>query len=197
MEWNDSRGIIWKPVKGYENYYEISNTGLVQSLNHVVVQKMFRGAGSRTYIGKILKPRKAKNGYLYVQLSREGERKTHKIHRLVSETFVEGKTEAKNQVNHKDGNKENNHYLNLEWCTCASNHKYAYETGLSTPCPFGEGSHNFKGKVLVLNAEGKTIEVLLGAKDIKEKGYTPAGVSAVLTSRQKTHRGYTFRRLND
>ena len=77
-----------------------------------------------------------------------------------------------NQVNHKDGNKENNHYLNLEWCTCASNHKHAYETGIiySTPLLVRIATILRHGKVLVLNAEGKTIEVLSGAKDIKKKG---------------------------
>lgn len=56
-------------------------------------------------------------GYLAVKLSVISKKsKTYRIHRLVAENFVEGYSEGM-YVNHKDSNRENNHFSNLEWVT--------------------------------------------------------------------------------
>lgn len=54
------------------------------------------------------------------------------VHRLVGMAFCEGKTDEKKYINHKDGNKQNNHFENLEWCTQSQNMKHAVDTGLLT-----------------------------------------------------------------
>lgn len=51
-----------------------------------------------------------------------------RIHRLVAKAFVNGENEDNNIVNHIDGNKENNHYSNLEWCSISYNNKHAIES---------------------------------------------------------------------
>lgn len=56
-------------------------------------------------------------------------RKTHMVHRLVAQAFIP-KPEGKDYVNHKDGNKLNNHVDNLEWCTIAENNQHARDNGL-------------------------------------------------------------------
>lgn len=53
-----------------------------------------------------------------------------KVHRLIAKAFCEGETEEKCFVNHKDGNKQNNHYANLEWVTPSRNLRHAHEKGL-------------------------------------------------------------------
>lgn len=56
--------------------------------------------------------------------------KTYKVHRLIAKTFIPNPLNLP-QVNHKDGNKLNNNYLNLEWCTQQQNTQHAYDNGLA------------------------------------------------------------------
>lgn len=71
------------------------------------------------------KPRKQSGGYLRGRI----DRKDVYIHRLVALAFLEN-PQNKSEVNHKDGNKENNNVDNLEWVTSSENKKHAYRTGL-------------------------------------------------------------------
>lgn len=73
---------------------------------------------------KYLKPFKNHGGYWMVDLAG----KTVVVHRLVAETFLERREGL--QVNHKDGNKNNNGLLNLEWCTQSKNMQHASKLGL-------------------------------------------------------------------
>lgn len=80
--------------------------------------------------GRALSPWKSKDGYWLVQLSLEsGERKHHLVHRLVAEKFIPNPLGLP-QVNHKDGDKSNNHVSNLEWCTQSFNMKHSFDAGL-------------------------------------------------------------------
>lgn len=74
---------------------------------------------------RVLKAQKNGKGYLRVSISRRLEF----VHRLVANQYVPN-PENKPQVNHKDGNKLNNHYTNLEWVTNIENRKHACENGL-------------------------------------------------------------------
>lgn len=71
---------------------------------------------------------KGTKGYCQVSLGK----KTVKVHRLVALAFIPT-IEGKTQVNHIDGNKQNNHVSNLEWCDNAENQTHAYATGLAKP----------------------------------------------------------------
>lgn len=69
------------------------------------------------------------NGYVKVQLSTNGIRRSYPVHRLVARAFVPN-PDNKPYVNHKDGNKENNCFNNLEWVTAKENDAHARKTGL-------------------------------------------------------------------
>ncbi len=77
--------------------------------------------------GEIYKPIKcvdSANGYLKVNIWKNGKAKLTLVHRLVSECFIPN-PQNKPQVNHLDGNRSNNHVDNLEWATASENQKHS------------------------------------------------------------------------
>jgi len=117
---------IWKDIKGYEGYYQVSTLGRVKSLDRIVLAKDKRKIN---YKGKILKLLTARK-YISVSLNKSGEFKSPSVHRIVAETFIDNPL-LKQEVNHMDGNKYNNHVDNLEWCTRKENDDHARKTGLT------------------------------------------------------------------
>ena len=97
-----------KPIKGYENLYSVDEQGNVYSL--VTTNSRRKG---------ILKPH-PKNGYLAVNLHKDGKVKHYYIHRLVAEAFIPN-PQNKPNVNHRDCDTKNNSVENLEWCTQSEN----------------------------------------------------------------------------
>jgi predicted nucleic acid-binding protein len=116
---------IWKEIQNYEGLYQISNLGNVKSLERL----KSNGKGMQRVYEKILIPGKDRKKYLVCNLSKNNKHKTIKIHRLVAKNFVENPNN-KIQVNHIDGNKNNNAYDNLEWVTNKENREHACKLGL-------------------------------------------------------------------
>lgn len=111
----------WRDITGFEGSYQVSNMGRVKSLTRKIKIELPSGKTyQRTSIGRILRQKKDKDGYLLVGL---GKNATKKVHRLVAESFVYN-TNGFPIVNHKDENKVNNQADNLEWCTVNYNNNY-------------------------------------------------------------------------
>lgn len=106
----------WRPIVGYEGYYEISNQGNVKSLTRIIPGKH----GSQTVAGKPKRIFKLKTGYWIVNLSKDGTNKTHLIHRLVGQAFVENPYEY-DEIDHIDRDSDNNTSSNLRWATRSMN----------------------------------------------------------------------------
>lgn len=113
---------IWEDIKGYEGYYQVSNLGNVKSLSRITKGKKY---GVHKLKDKILKPIKCGN-YYFITLWKSRKYKQIYIHRLVATTFIPN-PDSLPEVNHKDGNTENNNINNLEWCTRAYNIKHSYD----------------------------------------------------------------------
>lgn len=125
----DNNSMRWLPVANYEGLYEVSELGQIRSLDREVI-----GADGVVYPfkGSILscKPHITLN-YPIVSLWKNNKGTTYYVHRLVCEAFYKIDP-LRNEVNHIDGNRQNNHYLNLEWCTSQENKLHAISSGLKT-----------------------------------------------------------------
>ena len=120
---------IWRDIPEYEGLYQISNYGRVRSLDTIINCKGAKNIDKHIRYGKILKQSKNPKGYYYVNLSKDGKVKNTRVHRLVALCFVNNPNNLK-LINHIDGNKLNNYYINLEWCDYSHNIKEAYRIGL-------------------------------------------------------------------
>ena len=108
----------WKVVGGYEGFYEVSNHGRVRRVADDPPHRK----------GLILPGSTANNGYRKVGLSVGGKSKTIKTHCLVAEAFIGPRPDGA-EVNHKDGDKCNNHITNLEYVTKSQNMQHAARIG--------------------------------------------------------------------
>ena len=113
----------WKDIIGYENEYQINQFGEIRTLKDSPKLKKYN----------VLKPQiNKRNGYVYQMLYKNGKEKLLRVHRLVAMAFLPNPNNLP-QVNHKDGNKQNNSVDNLEWCEQSYNMKHAFKTGLEKP----------------------------------------------------------------
>jgi len=124
---------MYKEIRGFEGKYSVDEDGNVFS--HIS--------------GRKLKPYLTSKGYYHIILAG----RNIKVHRLVAEAFLPDFLE-KPQVNHIDGNKQNNHISNLEMATASENMLHAFNTGLN---PKGENHGNAK----LSNEDVATIKMLL------------------------------------
>lgn len=114
---------IWKPIQGFEGYYEVSSLGSVRSVSHICYSAYFRNG--RMVPGKVLhQTQNARSGYMSVMLSKDGVKTRCYVHRLVAMAFLPNPNNLP-QVNHKDQVRQNNRVSNLEWCSVAYNTTYA------------------------------------------------------------------------
>jgi hypothetical protein len=113
----------WKDIKGYEGLYQISDNGTVKGLERVL---KYNATKTKIWKEKTIKTIVDHLGYCRVSLCKNGTVKAAKIHRLVAEAFLQGE----GHINHIDGNKQNNHFSNLEFCTSRENLRHAFTTGL-------------------------------------------------------------------
>ena len=111
----------WKQIPDYEGFYEASDFGRVRS----VIDRR------NTFAGKILKPSISNSGYTCVGLSKNGNKRSFLVHRLIIATFI-GCCPNGKQVNHKDGDKTNSRLENLEYVTPHENKLHAFATGLES-----------------------------------------------------------------
>lgn len=136
----DSFMEIWKPIVGYEGYYEVSNMGSVRSVDRVIENVN----GVKTFIrGKILRQACNYVGYYSVDLNKKGRGLMQRVSRLVAKAFLPNPGCCPS-VNHKDGVKSNNSANNLEWCSHSHNTIHAYKNGLMKNAGYksGERHHN-------------------------------------------------------
>jgi hypothetical protein len=113
---------IWINIPEFENY-QVSNLGNVFSKKS----------------NKLLCITKNDKGYCYVQIYKNNKDYHFRLHRLVAKCFIPNPNNFK-EINHIDGNKQNNCVENLEWCDRKYNMQEAFKNGLIPPRKANSGS---------------------------------------------------------
>ena len=116
---------IWKDIRGYEGYYQVSTFGNVRSLDGTVTSKL---GISKKIKGRMKSQICDESGYKTVTLYKDNNEWIVSVHRLVLMTFDPNENSDTLQVNHIDRNPSNNHISNLEWVTPQGNSKYSART---------------------------------------------------------------------
>ena len=165
---------MWLDIKNYEGYYQVSSEGKVRRILK----------DGRT------KEVKGRDGvYLTVSLSKDGVKKSHNIHKLVADHFLD-KPLGTCDVNHIDGNKHNNRASNLEWCTRSENCSHAYK--ILGVYPFGQQPR----KVHCYDKEGNFIQefpsVTAAGKAIGKR-YARVGITFACQGEYKTAYGFVWK----
>lgn len=176
---------VWKDIKGYEGLYQISNLGRVKRLCEWVGNKY-----AKKYVKKqsILKGTLDNVGYITVTLSKNSKNKKYRVHRLVSQFFIPNPDNFP-QVNHIDGNKQNNNVNNLEWCDNNYNIHHAIKNGL-----WGHRSDNIKKKVNQYDINNIYINSYESITEAEKKlGINNTSISQCCKGKRKTAGGYIWK----
>lgn len=146
---------VWKAIPGWDGLYEASSIGRIRSCPREGVTTF----GVRSYGGTILKPIRAKTGYMVVNLIHSGKRKQVLIHRCVLLAF-RGDPPKEWQACHNNGDRSDNRLSNLRWDSVKSNHADkkphgTWQGGESNPM-----AKLTEGDVIYIRSSGKTNDAL-------------------------------------
>lgn len=136
---------IWRDLYGYEGLYEISSYGNIRSLN----RKVWNGTNYHIKKGQDIKTFIGDDGYVIVQLSKNGVSKTMRVHRLVALTFL-STIEGKDFIDHINTIRTDNRVENLRWVTRTENMNNTLTLKKKSESVLGVNNPNAK-KVVCLN----------------------------------------------
>ncbi len=177
----------WKPVVNFEGYYEVSDMGRVRSLGRRI-RSAITHSKKQYRRPRILRGGTVGGRYRNISFCVEGVETTWLVHKIVMEAFV-GPTPDGLEINHKNGNKQDNRLDNLEFVTHKTNMIHARETGLLVT-PRGEAS----GGAILNNAQVSVIQTLLATSTLSYTQIAKAfGVSRTTIS--QINAGRTWRHL--
>lgn len=179
----------WKAISGYEGYYEVSNLGCVRSLDRYITNSI---GATRLLTGMRMKPSFSKgrsgkyDGYLVVNLRKNGKSNIIPVHRLVANAFIPNPN-LYPTVNHIDGDKHNNKVENLEWATYSQNNIHALETRLRNP----------RGvNIMQIDKDGNVIrEYVSVCEAARQTGINRSMISHCVNGREKLAGGFQWKRI--
>lgn len=158
---------IWKPIKGYEGLYEVSNFGRIR---------------------RYLQLNTNNKGYKHITLIKDNKKTDVSIHRLVAEAFLPNPDNLP-CVNHKDENPSNNFVNNLEYCT------YKYNSNYGTAQQ--RKSHKLSKPVCQYTLDNELIKIWSSLTECKNKeGFNIGHIYECCRGIRKTHKGFKWSYFN-
>lgn len=186
---------IWRtPIYDGETYesYKVSNWGRILSLN-------YRNTGR----AELMNPGETKDGYFFVELSKNRKTKTCLVHRLVAQTFLpnlENKPCINHKIEGKKGKKINMVFFNedgsidkertsIEWATYEENNNYATRNDRIAKA---NTNGKLSKRVLQLSLAGDLIREWESTRECGRNGFDQAHVADCCNGKRKTHKGFRF-----
>lgn len=189
MEKYNTEKEVWKDIKDYEGFYQVSNFGRVRSLDRIIESEH---RSPQFMKGNIKKVTRRDDGYEYAVLYKKNKGKNKYIHRLVAKAFVPNPNKLP-IINHIDENPSNNHPSNLEWCDHQYNLTYGDKVQRVTNSEgYKERTKRIRKPIYVIDKNGnkKRFDSLTSAAN--ELSLDQPSISACLRGRNNTHKGYSF-----
>jgi hypothetical protein len=115
----------WRDIPSWQGLYQASSYGNIRSIENERTVLGRWGEYTRSYGGSVLSPKVGDGNYLYVNLWNANRGHMRAVHRLVCEAFCPNPNFEFLVTNHIDGNRQNNHYLNLEFVSQKENVAHA------------------------------------------------------------------------
>lgn len=177
---------IWKPIEGYETYYEVSNLGNIKSLSRL--KKGVRYGKPYEYQTKeiLLKQYIDNKGYLRVKLQKDGNKQTCKVHRIVAKTFL-GDIYNK-EIDHINTIKTDNRVTNLKIVTSKEN--------ANNPLTKEHNAKSHFKPIMCIMQNGKTI-IFSSMTEAENKGYGRVdGISLCCNGKRQSHYNKRWQFIN-
>ena len=172
---------IWKDINGYEGLYQISNFGIVKSVDRISKHSN----GDLTLKGKILKKNKNSKGYLYLSLCKNGKYRQYLIHRLVAEHFIPN-PDNKPYIDHINTDRSDNRVENLRWVT--------HKENINNPLTIDKKSKKLNKPIIQFSRNGEFIRKWDSALDAqRELGIKQSNICSCCKGKLKTTGGYMWR----
>lgn len=170
----------WKPIKGYEGLYEVSDEGRIRSLDRIV--KHSEGH-TRIQKGKLIALKTNNKGYLIVILSKDGVTSTKLVHRIVYESF-HGEIPPDMIVNHIDENPQNPKLTNLNLLTQKQNCNWGFHNEKLS-------LSQSKKAVYGYDKDGKLVISFKSTLEADKHGYNHRHISECANGKEhcKSHKG--------
>lgn len=163
------------PVVGYEGYYTVNEYGIVRSVR---------------FGNKIMAQAISDRGYASVYLSRHGRTSAKRVHCLVAEAFI---PKTAGTVNHKDGDKLNNHVSNLEWLSLSDNVKHSYDE-LNRRAP--QGSEHYRAIPVGMYTKAGELLAMFGSTNnaARVTGISNGNINSCINGLRRSAGGYIWSR---